>query len=59
MVFLQIVHEQFELYALNVYCNSYTRKRRYYETLQQWLLDLVAHKPRVVFLLAGDFNTKK
>ena len=34
LVFVQVVHEQFELYALNVYLNSYNRKRKLLEPLQ-------------------------
>ena len=34
MIFIQVVHEQLELYALNIYLNSYTRKRKYLKPLE-------------------------
>jgi len=58
MVFVQVVHEQFEVYALNVYVKSYNRKRKFIRSLQEWLLQLVATKPQAIFLIAGDFNSK-
>jgi len=33
MVIVQVVHEQFEVYALNVYANSYNRKKKYFRPL--------------------------
>ena len=47
------------MYALNVYNNSYNRKRKFHEPLQQWLIDLAARKPHAIFLIGGDFNSKE
>ena len=33
MVFSQVVHEQFEVYALNFYTNSYNRKKKYFRNV--------------------------
>jgi hypothetical protein len=33
MVFMQVVHEQFKVYALNVCANSYNRKKKYFKPL--------------------------
>jgi hypothetical protein len=53
------VHEQFEVYALNVYVNCYNRKRKFLHPLQQWILDLVARKPQAIFVAVGNFNTSE
>lgn len=57
LVFVQVVHEQFELYALNVYINNYQQKKSLLPDLQQWLLDLRSKKPEAIVLVAGDFNS--
>lgn len=54
---MQVVHEQFEVYALNIYFNSYNRKRRLLKPLEEWLIDLMSRKPHATFIVAGDFNT--
>ena len=59
MIFVQIVHEQFEVFALNVYFNSYNRQRKYLKPLEQWILDLISRKPHATFIVAGDFNTAR
>ena len=56
LVFVQVVHEQFELYALNVYINNYQQKKSLMPDLQQWLLDIRSKKPEAIVLVAGDFN---
>ena len=56
LVFVQVVHEQFELYALNVYVNKYHEKKSLLPALQQWLLEIRSKKPDAILLVAGDFN---
>jgi len=57
LVFVQIVHEQFELYALNVYMPKYHSQKRKLTQLQKWLLEIRCKKPKAILLVAGDFNT--
>ena len=59
LVFVQIVHEAFEVYALGVYLADYRTQKRYLPQLQQWVVELRAKKPSAVFLIAGDFNTSQ
>ena len=57
LVFVQVVHELFELYALNVYLPRYKEQGKMLPALQQWLLEVRAKKPDAIFIVAGDFNT--
>ena len=57
LVFVQVVHEQFELYALNVYLSKYHKQKRLLRQLQDWITEVRCRKPTAIFLLAGDFNT--
>ena len=59
LVFVQIAHEQFELYALNVYLARYHKQKRLLKQLQDWIIELRCKKPTAIFLIAGDFNTAK
>ena len=56
-VFVQVIHEQFELFALNVYLPRYKEQRGMLPAVQQWLLEMRAKKPDAIFIIAGDFNT--
>ena len=59
LVFVQVVHEQFELYALNVYLSKYQKQKRMLRQLHDWITEVRCKKPSVIFLLAGDFNTSQ
>jgi hypothetical protein len=56
MVFVQVVHANFELYTLNVYLNNYAAKKNLLKPLEQWLIEMISRKPEAIFLVAGDFN---
>ncbi len=56
-VFMQIVHAQLELYALNVYLYSYNNKKKYFKPLQQWLIELAVNKPHAIVIVASDFGS--
>ena len=57
LVFVQVVHEQFEVFALCLYLADYRTQKRYLPQLQQWVVELRAKKPSAIFLIAGDFNS--
>ena len=56
LLFVQVVHEQFELYALNVYVSNYHQKKSLLPALDEWLLEVRTKKPDAILLVAGDFN---
>jgi hypothetical protein len=58
-VFVQVVHECFELFLLNVYVSHYQHKCKLLAPLSQWLASIMARKPQAIYLVCGDFNSAK
>jgi hypothetical protein len=54
---VQIVHECFEIYLLNVYINQYARKKKYLKPLCRWLAEQISRKSNALWLVCGDFNS--
>ncbi len=56
MVFIQLVHQTFEMFVVCIYLINYSNLRGYLKPLHEWITEMIVRKPEAVFIVGGNFN---